>query len=161
MVSRRVVRRTVLMCVLLGTLALLVEDYWCSMTVAKAIQEDEIRVAVLRAVLSEHIQGCGLPAAVCCISVKGIRDPSDAFLAQFNGSFLKASDCAVRNLERIEIKTGRSATIVEIAGVEWQSLFAAELGTSFFTGTSGQGIVFEVHRWGNHWIVRRRMGWVT
>src|SRR5690242_2276980 len=104
--------------------AILADKYWYTMTVPKAVQEDDIREAAIRQGLGEQVADCGPKGTVCCMSMRGIGDPSDAFLSRFQGQFRKGSDCIWKpeaSPTPIEAKTGKAAAIVELGPIKWRS----------------------------------------
>lgn len=160
MVSFKAIWRAILLCALAASLVGLVNAYWYPLTVPKSVREGELRTLVLRQALREHLGNCGSPQRACCVSVQGMGDPSAAFLAQFNGQLTKGSECAWREFQPIEVKTGRPATIVNLTAVEWVGSLKAQLDGSFVCGgLCGVGVHFELHRWMSRWSARYRIGW--
>ena len=165
MLSRKKLLWATPVCALAVLSAILGDKYWYTMTVPKPVQEDDIREAVTRQGLGEQLTHCGPKGTACCMSIRGIGDPSDAFLGRFQGQFRKGSDCTYiegNGFIPVEAKTGRAAATVEFGPINWRGRSAAELDVSVYCGLlCGVGGTFAARRERNGWIVESRVRWVS
>ena len=135
----------VLLCILLlGLLAFLKHQYWYTMTVPIAAQEDDIREAVLRDAFRGPIIQCGLGHDVCCMSLEGAGDPSDTLLLRLEGRYRKGSEC----------QNGTPVSAVTVGKIRWVSrtntLVTVRLYCGNLCGAAGE---YSVYRDGDNWIV--------
>ena len=153
-----------LLCMGAISVAVLVSRYWYTMTVPKSVQEEDIREAVLRQGLGEQLAHCRPRQEVCCVSFEEVGDPSDFFLARFQGKFRKGSDCALEQARHLptESKTGALAQIVKFGRIQWRSRTEAEVFVSVScVPLCGIGARFVVRRVLSAWLVESHVGWVS
>jgi hypothetical protein len=160
-------------CVLVISSAMLVDRDWYTLTVSRAVQEDDVREAAIRQGLGKQLRGCGGKGWVCCTSIRGVGDPSEAFLARFDGQFIKGSDCSRAPRMRpdgsidilagpIETKTGRAAMFIEFGPITWRGRTEARLDVSAICGgLCGVGGTFAARRESDGWTVESLVRWVA
>jgi len=149
---------------LLGTLAFLAHRYWYVVTVPVPTQEDDIREAVLRQGLGEQYSGCGPGGEACCMSLEDRGDPSDAFLARFQGQFRKGSECELEKPGPYfrHIKTGKPAARIKVSSVQWLGPTEARLEVGLVCGSlCGVGGTFAIHWTSDGWTVESLERWVA
>jgi len=164
-ISRKNLYRVIFCSLFVGALLFLVHRYWYTMTVPIPVQEDDIREAVLHQGLGEQLADCGPEKVICCISLEGKGDPTDVFLARFQGRFRKGSECEREKGSPLptHVRTGKPVSIVEVGSVLWLGLTDARVSASVLCGPlCGLGVTVRIHRENNSWIVVERLvGWVS
>lgn len=162
--SKSRLRLLLLATILTVSAAVLVRDYWYSLFVSKAVQENDIREAVLRNLMSDELPGHRPPGEIYCISVEGAGDPEKDFLARFRGHtppLRVGSDCIGGFRQVVENRTGRPASSLHLGKIHWTDRFSAEMSASWACGPlCGYGGSFVIERKGGRWVVWMLSGWI-
>ena len=127
---------------------------------------DEIHEAVFRSLFEKNASGMKDKACAYYISI-GEEDPSDSFLARFEGHappVRKASGASANKREGVVDKvTGERGLRFTVGEHEWLSDTHVKVEATYYeAGLSAAGYTFELKLKGGNWVVTSRvMNWIS